>query len=149
MAGAGEFNRTIDAGLYREGSIHPFAYLDENGDGTQDSNEGAFPDDPGKTFVLTDAAGDEVFRGTTVDGQVHIEGLTPGTYTLTEELPDGFYYSGSGTQSIVRTFTVTSGEELVFPVCSTSSSQRSAPANGVEPIRAWPSHCGWWRSRSS
>src|SRR4029077_9439194 len=32
---SGEFNRTLDAGLYRNGSIHAFGFLDINGDGIQ------------------------------------------------------------------------------------------------------------------
>ena len=51
---SGEFNDTLDAGLFRKGSIHVFGFLDEDGDGIQDANEGAFPDDPGKTFELLD-----------------------------------------------------------------------------------------------
>ena len=40
---SGEFNDTIDAGFFRKGSIHVFGFLDEDGDGIQDSNEAPSP----------------------------------------------------------------------------------------------------------
>ena len=38
---SGEFDPTIDAGLFRKGSIHVFGYLDEDGDGNFDTEDGA------------------------------------------------------------------------------------------------------------
>ena len=76
---SGEFNDTIDAGFFRKGSIHVFGFLDEDGDGIQDDNEGAFPDDPGKTFELLDE--NRRRDHDRVDGGRHavwFEQLTPG-----------------------------------------------------------------------
>ena len=113
---SGEFNRTIDAGLFRKGSIHAFGFLDENGDGKLNHNEGAFPDDPGKTLVLQgDVNGDgisETVTQKTVDGMASFEGLTPGTYTLREfPIPNGYTLTTTPNR---RTFTVLSGQELVY-----------------------------------
>jgi cysteine-rich repeat protein len=96
----------------RFGSIHVFGFLDEDGDGVQDNNEGAFPDDPGKTFELLDENGNVIMTATTVDGMVWFEHLTPGTYTLRENpIPDGFALTTLPNQ---RTFTIISGQELVY-----------------------------------
>ena len=109
---SGEFNPTIDAGLFRKGSIHVFGFLDEDGDGIQDSNEGAFPDDPGKTFELLDANGNVIETQTTMDGMVWFEQLVPGTYTVRENpIPDGYALT---TLPNARTFTIISGQELVY-----------------------------------
>jgi hypothetical protein len=109
---SGEFNDTIDAGLFRKGSIHVFGFLDEDGDGVQDDNEGAFPDDPGKTFELLDENGEVIETQVTMDGMVWFEQLTPGTYTVRENpIPTGFELT---TLPNERTFTIISGQELVY-----------------------------------
>jgi len=108
----GEFNDTIDAGLFRKGSIHVYGFLDMDGDGNFDNDEGPFPDDPGKTFELLDENGNVIDTDNTVNGMVWFTGLTPGTYTVRENpIPDGFDLT---TLPNERTFTVISGEELVY-----------------------------------
>ena len=108
----GEFNHTIDAGLFRKGSIHVFGFLDEDGDGIQDPNEGAFPNTPGKTFQLLDVSGTVINTQTTVDGMAWFDQLTPGTYTVRENpIPAGFSLT---TTPNARTFTIISGQELVY-----------------------------------
>ena len=108
----GEYNQTIDAGLFRKGSIHVFGFLDEDGDGIQDPNEGAFPNTPGKTFQLLDVSGTVINTQTTVDGMAWFDQLTPGTYTVRENpIPDGFSLT---TTPNARTFTIISGQELVY-----------------------------------
>ena len=129
---SGEFNDTIDAGLFRKGSIHVFGFLDEDGDGIQDDNEGRFPDDPGKTFELLDENGD-------VDRRQHDHGWTarcgstqlmPGTYTVRENpIPDGFTLTTLPNQ---RTFTVISGVELVYED-GAAMLPDGRPADGDEP----------------
>jgi hypothetical protein len=107
---SGEFNRTIDAGLYRNGSIHAFGFLDINGNGIQDSGDNAFPDSPGKTLVLTGPGGTQTV--TTVSGLANWTSLTPGTYTIVENpIPTGYQLT---TTPNTRTFTVQSGQELVY-----------------------------------
>ena len=69
VLGSGRVQRpTIDAGLFRKGSIHVFGFLDVDGDGIQDPEDGAFPDDPGKTFELLDENGNVIETDTTDDG---------------------------------------------------------------------------------
>jgi hypothetical protein len=109
--GAGEFNDTLDAGLFRRGSIHVYGFLDTDGDGILDNDEGPFPD-PGKTFELLDENGNVIATATTFNGMVWFEQLPPGTYTVRENpIPDGFVLT---TLPNERTFTLISGEELVY-----------------------------------
>jgi hypothetical protein len=112
ILGADEFNDTLDAGLFRNGSIHVSGFLDTDGDGILDPGEGPFPDDPGKTFELLDENGNVIATATTFNGMVWFEQLPPGTYTVRENpIPDGF---GLSTLPNERTFTLISGEELVY-----------------------------------
>ncbi|WP_167546894.1 DUF7467 domain-containing protein [Stieleria maiorica] len=107
---SGEFNRTIDAGLFRKGSIHAYGFLDINGDGIENGGDDAFPDDPGKTFVLNGPGGTQT--RVTVSGEADWVSLTPGTYTISEDpIPPGFALT---TTPNLRTFVVQSGEELVY-----------------------------------
>ncbi len=108
----GEFNPTIDAGLFRKGSIHVFGFLDEDGDGVLDDNEGAFPADPGKTIELLDENGNVIdVMVTNVDGEVWFEGLVPGTYTVRENpVPDGYMLTTAPTVTV----TIQSGEEHAY-----------------------------------
>ena len=109
---SGEFNETLDAGLFRKGSIHVFGYLDVDGDGNFDDEDGAFPDNPGKTFELLDENGDLITSDSTMNGMVWFTGLTPGTYKVRENpVPDGY---GLTTLPNERTFTIISGQELVY-----------------------------------
>ena len=109
---AGEFNDTIDAGLFRKGSIHVYGFLDTDGDGNFDNDEEPFPDDPGKIFELLDENGNVIDTDNTVNGMVWFTGLTPGTYTVRENpIPVGFDLTTFPNE---RTFTVISGQELVY-----------------------------------
>ena len=88
------------------------AILDVDGDGVQDQNEGAFPDEPGKTFELLDENGEVIESQMTMDGMVWFTGLVPGTYTVQENpIPDGYSLT---TLPNARTFTIISGQELVY-----------------------------------
>ena len=127
VLGSGEFNRTLDAGFFRKGSIHAFGFLDENGNGIQDGDEGAFPDiftdadgNPfGKTFQLfydVDNNGfqdtDHIDTQTTLNGMAWFEHLTPGLYAIQESpIPEGYALT---TNPNFREFTVMSGVELVY-----------------------------------
>jgi hypothetical protein len=109
---SGEFNPTVDAGLYRKGSIHVFGFLDKDGDGVLDTTEGAFPSNPGKTIQLIDAQGQVIdTRVTNANGEAWFEGLTPGTYTVKENpLPGGYALTTASAVTVV----VGSGEEHVY-----------------------------------
>ena len=76
---SGEFNHTIDAGLFQKGSIHAFGFLDINGDGIQNSGDSAFPDIPGKTFQLNGPNG-FTQTVTTTSGKANWVSLMPGTW---------------------------------------------------------------------
>ena len=80
---SGEYNPDVDAGLFRKGSIHVFGFLDDDGDGNLDPEDGPFPSDPGKTIELLDAD-DQVIETmvTDEDGAVWFVGLVPGEYTV-------------------------------------------------------------------
>ncbi len=77
-------------GNYVKGSIHGFKYRDNDADGVYDPNV----DTPweGLEFLLagTDGLGNSVTGSgvTNADGEFWFTGLVPGTYTVTENLPD-------------------------------------------------------------
>ncbi|CAG0947411.1 hypothetical protein ANRL1_04078, partial [Anaerolineae bacterium] len=107
----GQYNDTVDAGLYRKGSIHVFGFLDTDGDGILDVTEGAFPNDPGKAIQLINQAGVVVQTKVTVNGEVSFDGLAPGVYSVREDLiPAG--YALTTPQQV--TVTIQSGEEYVY-----------------------------------
>ncbi|WP_160213735.1 SdrD B-like domain-containing protein, partial [Phaeodactylibacter xiamenensis] len=77
---------TIDAGFYAPASIGDFVFLDENGNGLQDSGE---PGVSGVTVSLTDAAGNPV---TDADGNA-VSAITTGTdglYSFTNLIPGDY-----------------------------------------------------------
>lgn len=85
---AGERIDTIDAGMYRFGSIGNFVWNDRNANGTQDSGEPAIS---GVTVRLTDATGNPVTNGlgvvvadtiTNASGNYSFGSLNPGTYRV-------------------------------------------------------------------
>ena len=80
-----------------DGSIHGWKWNDLNGDGVYDPGE---PGVPGVMITITDMSNNPVWTGTTVEddpntdgdeaGWFWAEGLTPGDYIVTEEVPNGW-----------------------------------------------------------
>jgi hypothetical protein len=89
------------------GSIHGFKFLDADGDGILDSTESGLA---GIEFFLLDSGGDQIATTISdVDGLFGFEQLMPGTYTVGEV--DDSLLTTTPNQ---RTYTLISGEELVF-----------------------------------
>ena len=117
MLSPGQEEQLVDDGRlifgnFIKGSLHAFGFLDIDGDGIQDDEDPAFPDDPGKTFDLKDSDGQVIGTATTVNGMVWFEGLTPGDYSLVESPVTAGYELT--TLPNERTYTILSGEELVY-----------------------------------
>ncbi len=83
-----EHDTSRDAGLYRRASIGDLVWEDADGDGIQDPEE---PGIAGVTVHLLDGAGNRVASTLTDrDGIYGFEDLTPGTYRIEIEFPDGY-----------------------------------------------------------
>ncbi len=82
-----EDNNTVDAGLYRTGSIGDFLFVDFSGDGIQDADEGGASE---ITVNLLDEDGN-VLATTETDetGAYSFDDLAPGTYIVEIVLPEG------------------------------------------------------------
>ncbi|MEM6777379.1 MAG: SdrD B-like domain-containing protein [Planctomycetota bacterium] len=100
-------------GSYVPGSIHGFKFVDTNGNGVQDGAE--LPQESVEfTLTGTDGLGNPIGPTSVVTdavGQFDFENLVPGNYQVTETVPAGYV---SSTPPIVRDFTITSGQELVW-----------------------------------
>ena len=76
----GDYDPTLDAGLYRLGAIGDVVWRDENADGTQDGDE---PGVPGVTVELLDEDGDVIATVLTgPDGDYLFDELPPATYQV-------------------------------------------------------------------
>src|SRR5690606_13663271 len=88
----GQTGVNYNFGELRPASLAGRVHLDANGNCTYDPGEQLLS---GVTIRLLDAAGQEVARTTTdSEGRYQFEGLPPGTYTVVETQPEG-YFSGT------------------------------------------------------
>jgi protocatechuate 3,4-dioxygenase beta subunit len=84
----GQYNPTIDAGIFVPGSIGNFVWEDRDGDGIQDPGE---PGIAGVIVTLYDANGNVVATTTTgANGQYVFDGLPAGTYSVGFTAPAGY-----------------------------------------------------------
>lgn len=90
----GAFNARIDAGQLQASAIGDRVWMDLNGDGIQDAEEG------GLAGVMVALTGSSVLgqpvsltTGTNADGLYQFGGLVPGTYTVTVSNPGGYIFS--------------------------------------------------------
>ncbi len=91
------------------GSIHGFKFEDLNGNGVYDPN--TEPPLAGVQFALTGTGFTGSLTTTTgTDGRFWFTNLLPGTYTVTETVPTGFF----PTTPITRTFDLQSRQEFVW-----------------------------------
>ncbi|MEX2215000.1 MAG: SdrD B-like domain-containing protein [Phycisphaeraceae bacterium] len=124
---SGEFNQTIDAGLFRKGSIHVFGFEDKDADGTYEPGQGDVPFE-GKVIELVNEAGVVIdTQVTDATGQAWFTGLFPGTYKVRENVvvtsantgampsPGTGGMNADGTMfTIERTVVITSGIERAW-----------------------------------
>ena len=101
----------VDFGFVKPATIGDRVWNDQDHNGVDNGEPGV----PGVTVILKDASGTEVARTTTdSDGRYRFEGVLPGTYTVSIEVPSG-YEAASTAQSV----SVTEGEvnlDIDFPV---------------------------------
>lgn len=93
--------RSVEVETEEPGSIHGTKWHDTNGNGLRDAGERGIP---GVTIVLTDADGTIVATTTTdANGTYVFSGLPAGTYTVSEEVPEGWIqtFPLSGTHTVV------------------------------------------------
>ena len=124
---AGEFNASLDAGIYKPASLGNFVWVDTNGNGIQDGGEPGLDgvtvnlldsnmvQVPGKTTV-TSGGGAYSFTGL-VPGDYIVQFVTPGGYVQTaQNVPndgtnqDGNTDSDAGTLGKTEVITLNSGE---------------------------------------
>ena len=124
---AGEFNASLDAGIYKPASLGNFVWVDTNGNGIQDGGEPGLDgvtvnlldsnmvQVPGKTTV-TSGGGAYSFTGL-VPGDYIVQFVTPGGYVQTaQNVPndgtnqDGNTDSDAGTLGKTAVITLSSGE---------------------------------------
>ena len=101
----------VDFGFVKPATIGDRVWNDQDHNGVDNGEPGV----PGVTVILKDASGNEVARTTTdSDGRYRFEGVLPGTYTVSIEVPSG-YEAASTAQSV----SVTEGEvnlDIDFPL---------------------------------
>ncbi|NYE60388.1 protocatechuate 3,4-dioxygenase beta subunit [Duganella sp. 1224] len=98
---AGEINTSVDAGLYKLGSIGDRVWLDANKNGLQDSGETGVC---GVKVMLLDADGKQVGATVTTDanGNYQFSNLKPGNYTVVFDkasLPEGMAFTSANVGS--------------------------------------------------
>ncbi len=88
---AGDTNLTLDAGLFKQGTIGNFVWNDLNHDGIQDGGE---PGLDGVTVNLRDTLGNLLYTQVTSGGGFYsFTGLNPGSYVVEFVTPSGYYIS--------------------------------------------------------
>ena len=101
----------VDFGFVKPATIGDRVWNDQDHNGVDNGEPGV----PGVTVILKDASGTEVARTTTdSDGRYRFEGVLPGTYTVSIEVPSG--YEAASTSTSV---TLTEGEvnlDVDFPL---------------------------------
>ena len=101
----------VDFGFVKPATIGDRVWNDQDHNGVDNGEPGV----PGVTVILKDASGTEVARTTTdSDGRYRFEGVLPGTYTVSIEVPSG--YEAASTSTSV---TLTEGEvnlDIDFPL---------------------------------
>ena len=101
----------VDFGFVKPATIGDRVWNDQDHNGVDNGEPGV----PGVTVILKDASGTEVARMTTdSDGRYRFEGVLPGTYTVSIEVPSG--YEAVSTSTSV---TLTEGEvnlDVDFPL---------------------------------
>lgn len=101
----------VDFGFLKPATIGDRVWNDQDHNGVDNGEPGV----PGVTVILKDASGTEVARTTTdSDGRYRFEGVLPGTYTVSIEVPSG--YEAASTSTSV---TLTEGEvnlDIDFPL---------------------------------
>src|ERR1043166_6688724 len=96
---SGQYNLTVDAGVYKPVAIGNFVWNDTNGNGIQDNGE---PGIPGVTLTLTGTtgSGQSITQTTTTDANgLYQFTEPPGTYTISVTTPAGYVptVTGQGT----------------------------------------------------
>ena len=77
----------VDFGFVKPATIGDRVWNDQDHNGVDNGEPGV----PGVTVILKDASGNEVARTTTdSDGRYRFEGVLPGTYTVSIEVPSGY-----------------------------------------------------------
>ncbi len=109
----GQTNLTLDAGLYRLGSLAGAVYNDANDNGTQEIGEPSFPN---VTLHLYDAATSNLLATTVTDaqGDYFFSGLIPGGYfvgVVSNTLPGDFSLGGQFTDPSAH-HTVSAGQHV-------------------------------------
>ena len=93
---SGDLFLNFDAGLYKPGSISNFVWMDDNGDGIQNTNETGIE---GVKISLVELIRDEIInigmRFSDTNGFYIFDNLKPGIYRLHFELPDGFQFTSA------------------------------------------------------
>ncbi len=116
---AGEYDETIDLGLYTLASIGDYVWLDANLDGIQDTDEIGVENvtvtlDPGTPLDPSD----DLTEATGADGLYSFTDLEPGDYTVTFSQPGGYLLSPADvgldpavdSNGLATTVTLESGE---------------------------------------
>ncbi|GBF79047.1 Ser-Asp rich fibrinogen-binding, bone sialoprotein-binding protein [Aphanothece sacrum FPU1] len=124
---SGEFNGTLDAGLFRKASLGDFVFEDKNANGIQEAGELGIS---GVTVKLLDGNGKAVLDGngnpitttTNANGAYSFTGLIPGSYSVMFVAPNGYMFSPSNqgnndaldsdanSNGMTQSVTLTSGE---------------------------------------
>lgn len=98
LKGGAAVTNAANFGMYTQGVIGGKVWNDENYDGMAAEAEDGLR---GVKLTLIDAQGNVRETQTGRSGEFEFDKLTPGRYTLTVELTDGYVYTAEGGQSIV------------------------------------------------
>ena len=89
---AGEAIEDWNVGLFATVTVGNRIWLDENGNGVRESNEVGFE---GINVTLVDESGSQQVQESDSDGSYLFTGLPPNTYSVTFDVPEGYYFSPS------------------------------------------------------